>query len=92
MAQLMIPLGYLYKKVASRPEWLKAGQVNDIYSVGGHVSEDFTDYVDYWKHNGYWLFDSPYILAEVAKDASVSLEQQNRRHAYTSRMDPGFRP
>lgn len=91
MAQLMIPLGYLYKKVASRPEWLKAGQVNDIYSVGGHVSEDFTDYVDYWKHNGYWLFDSPDILAEVAKDASVSLEQQKLFYyeAYELQYDEG---
>ena len=76
MAQLMIPLGYLYKRVASRPEWLKAGQVADIYSVSGHVSKDFTDYIGYWRHNGYWLFDSPDILAEVAKDASVSLEKQ----------------
>ncbi|MET3654602.1 hypothetical protein [Dyella japonica] len=72
----MIPLGYLYKQVAGRPEWLKAGQVTDIYSVSGCVSRYFTDYIGYWKHNGYWLFDSPDILAEVAKDASVPLEQQ----------------
>ncbi|RUL77758.1 hypothetical protein EKH80_06895 [Dyella choica] len=72
----MIPLGYLYKQVASRPEWLKAAQVTDIYSLSNCVSKDFTDYVRYWKHNGYWLFDSPDIIAEIVNDASLSMEQQ----------------
>lgn len=76
MAYVMIPLGYLYKQVSGRPEWLKAPQVNDIYSLSGCVSKDFTDYIRYWKHNGYWLFDSPNIIAEVVKDASLSLEGQ----------------
>jgi len=72
----MIPPGYLYKQVARRPEWLKAAQVNDIYSLSGCVSEDFTDYVNYWKHNGYWLFDSPDIISEIVQEASLSLERQ----------------
>lgn len=72
----MIPLGYLYKQVAARPEWLDAPQVTDIYSVSGCVSEDFADYIRYWKHNGYWLFDSPEIISEIAKEASLSLVGQ----------------
>ena len=69
----MIPLGYMYKKVAARPEWLRSERVTDIMSISGCISEPFTDYVKYWKHNGYWLFDSPAIIHNVAKDDGLSL-------------------
>jgi hypothetical protein len=69
----MIPAGYLYKKVAARPEWLKAGNVADIYSLSGCISEDFADYVNFWKHNGYWLFDSPEVITEIAVSAGIDL-------------------
>jgi len=69
-----VTAGYLAKRVAKRPEWLHAPQVEDIYSLGSCDSEDFADYVKHWKHNGYWLFDSPEIIREVAKEESVDLE------------------
>ena len=47
----------------------------DIYSVSGCVSEDFTDYINYWKHNGYWFFDSPDIIKKIAKDNSIDLSE-----------------
>ena len=70
----MIPLGYLYKLVADRPEWLTAANVADVYSLSGCVSKPFADYIDYWKHNGYWLFNSPREITELANAASISLE------------------
>jgi hypothetical protein len=70
----MIPVGYMAKRVCKTPDWLNASQVVDIYSVSGCVSGDFTDYVQYWKHNGYWFFDSPEIIRSVARDHSVELE------------------
>jgi hypothetical protein len=70
----MTPAGYLAKSVYRRPEWLKAPQVVDIYSVSGCISEDFADYVSYWKHNGYWFFDSPEIIRTLAKESSIQLE------------------
>ena len=70
----MIPLGYLYKHVADRPEWLTAAHVADVYSLSGCVSKPFADYIDYWKNNGYWLFDSPHEITELASAASISLE------------------
>ncbi|WP_250623315.1 hypothetical protein [Pinirhizobacter soli] len=70
----MIPLGYLYKHVADRPEWLTAPHVADVYSLSGCVSKPFADYIDYWKHNGYWLFNSPHEITELANAASISLE------------------
>ena len=38
----MIAAGYMAKRVAKRPEGLKAGQVVDVYSVSGCISENFT--------------------------------------------------
>lgn len=34
----------------------------------------FADYIDYWKHTGYWLFNSPREITELANAASISLE------------------
>jgi hypothetical protein len=63
----MIPAGYLYKRIAARPGWLAgAPQINDIYSVSGCVSENFSDYIAHWKHNGHWMFDDPAIMRAVA--------------------------
>lgn len=69
----MLPIGYLYKNVAKRPDWLDAENVDDIYALSSCVSEDFTDYIDYWRHNGFWLFDSPSIMEELANELSIDL-------------------
>jgi hypothetical protein len=70
----MTPAGYMAKHVEKKPDWLKASQVDDVYSVGSCVSDFFADYVSYWRHNGYWLFDSPEIIRTVAAENSIPLE------------------
>ena len=70
----MIPVGYMAKRIQRAPEWLKARQVEDIYSVSGCLSEDFADYINFWKHNGYWFFDSPAIIRALARENSIELE------------------
>jgi len=69
----MIPAGYMAKRVSQKPEHLKATEVKDIYSVSACISEDFTDYVSYWKHNGYWFFDSPEVILAVAQENSIAV-------------------
>lgn len=69
----MIPAGYMAKKAVTKPDWLKANGVEDIYSVSGCISKDFADYIKFWKHNGYWLFDSPEVIAQVANEQSIDL-------------------
>ncbi len=69
----MIPAGYMYKRVSERPDWLNSAQVDDIYSVSGCISNDFDDWVSYWKHNGYWLFDTPHVIETIAADNQISL-------------------
>lgn len=69
----MLPAGYLYKRVAVRPDWLKAGTIDDVYSLSNCVSGAFADYIRYWRHNGYWLFDSPAIIEDIAAKAQIDL-------------------
>ena len=45
-----------------------------FYSVSGCVSEDFDDYMNYWKHNGSWIFDSPEIIKNLAAQNSIQIE------------------
>lgn len=71
----MRPVGYMSKKVARNPDWLKAESVTDIYSVSGCVSENFADYINFWKHNGYWLFDSPSIIEEISNENGLDLSE-----------------
>lgn len=70
----MRPLGYLYKRVASKPEWLSAPQVIDVYSLSSCVSENFADYLNYWKHNGFWLFNSPSVMEDIATKNLIPLD------------------
>lgn len=62
------------KRVSLCPEWLQGEQVLDLYSVSGCMSQDFADYIKYWKHNGYWFFDSPEIIWQVAQEHSIDME------------------
>ena len=69
----MLPAGYMAKRVVNRPDWIHSHRVSSIYSLSGCISEDFTDYIDCWKHNGYWLFDSPTEIIDVAREKKVDL-------------------
>ncbi len=70
----MVPVGYMYKIVSSKPDWLETNQVSDIYSVSGCISEDFAEWIKYWKHNGYWFFDSPKVIEDLAQEQNLSLK------------------
>jgi hypothetical protein len=71
---MLRPAGYLAKKIGARPDWLASTCVTDIYSISGCISEAFADYVSFWKHNGFWLFDTPATIEDVARQAGVSLD------------------
>jgi hypothetical protein len=69
----MTPAGYLAKRIFTKPDWLRAPHVTDIYSLSGCMSEVFADYVVFWKHNGFWLFDSPEVIKNIAQENSIDL-------------------
>jgi hypothetical protein len=70
----MVPAGYLAKRVVARPDWLPE-RISSIYSVSGCISKNFTDYITLWKHNGYWLFDSPEVIIEIARERGINLAE-----------------
>jgi hypothetical protein len=67
-------MGYMAKRVVPSPEFLSgiAGIV-DVYSVSSCVNDDFADFVDFWKHNGYWFFDRPEIIRDLAQKNAIDL-------------------
>lgn len=68
----MIPAGYMLKNVRARPSWIKADNVIDIFSVSPCISKDFADYIDYWRHNGFWLFNSPSVIEEIVVQEGIN--------------------
>jgi hypothetical protein len=70
----LITIGYLAKRIVERPDWLKAPEVHDIYSVSGCTSGAFMDYIEFWRHNGFWLFDSPEIIQALAREHNVNMD------------------
>ena len=70
----LIALGYMRKKIALCPDWIKAANVRDIYAVSHCISENFADYIPVWKHNGFWFFNSPSDIADAAHELNASLE------------------
>ena len=72
----MIPLGYMLKDVASpAPEWMKAPVVTAVHSLSNCVSSDFADYIRLWKHNGWWLFDTPKAVKDAAASQGIAADQ-----------------
>jgi hypothetical protein len=69
----MIPAGYMAKRISSQPEWLGDSRIAEIYSVSNCISNNFADYLNYWRHNGYWFFDSPELMKKVAEEHSIDL-------------------
>ena len=69
----MIPAGYMAKRVVAKPDWLPAERVSSIYSVSGCMSENFADYIKFWRHNGFWLFNSPETIIEIAREHGIDV-------------------
>lgn len=69
----MTPAGYMAKRVKT-PVGFHADGVLDVYSLSSCINDDFADYIQYWKHNGHWLFDSPEIIEAVAQENHIPLE------------------
>jgi hypothetical protein len=72
----MIPVGYMYKSVAAPPDQLTANNVVDVCSVGqcgGSTTKNFADYISFLKHNGYWFFNSPRIIEQIAQENQIDL-------------------
>jgi hypothetical protein len=73
----MIPIGYMAKRSCKKPKGFEMPHITDLFSVSDCVNDNFPgdiDYCTYWKHNGYWFFDSPEAIQAVAQENSIDLE------------------
>ena len=69
----MLELGYIAKRIVTRPGWLDVPNVQRVYAVATCISEDFCDYINYWKHNGFWFFDTPSVIQTIARKNEIEL-------------------
>ena len=70
----MISVGYMALRVQARPDWLRASHVVDVYSVCGCcISKHFAKWINFWRHNGWWWFDSPEIIRDVSREHGIDL-------------------
>lgn len=69
----MIPIGYMLKTIVPRPDWIAAQTVERVCFVSGCVSEDFMEFIPLWRHNGWWMFDSPEILRDLAEANQIDI-------------------
>lgn len=70
----MRPIGYLYKRVARAADCNLAPPVEDVFSLSRCISNNFCDYINFWRHNGFWLFDSPAVMEQLAREQGISLD------------------
>lgn len=82
-SQNAIPIGYFPKRVQARPEWLKVSHVVDICSVSECISRGPVDWINLWRHNAMWCFDSPRIAKTV-----VPVEDAHAFQIFAYRMLP----
>jgi len=68
----LVPAGYMAKKVSMAPARL-AAFATQIYSVSDCISKPFCQFISHWQHNGFWFFDSPAVIAAVAREEGVEL-------------------
>lgn len=65
-------LGYLPKKLATRPDWLECPNVKLIASVSECISPTPPDRIDRWEHNHLGLYDSEALAtAIIPRDKST---------------------
>lgn len=85
---IAILIGYFPKITLVRPDWLKAEHVIEVCSASECMSKGPTDWIDAWKHNDHWLYNSPHIATTVIQEDTSSFEMYAFKQ-YPIRIDHG---
>jgi hypothetical protein len=76
-------IGYFPKHTLRRPDWLRNRGVEEICSVSCCISEDPEGWIDLWRHNQCWVFDTQKLAWSV-----VPAERRADFELYAYRMFP----
>lgn len=60
-----ILIGYFPKQTAKKPDWLDVPHVAEVCSVSECVSSGPDGWIDQWRHNALWAYDSPELAWSV---------------------------
>ncbi len=58
-------IGYFPKRTMQRPDWLKAARVEEVCSVSTCMSAAPDGWIDAWRHNEMWVFDTPELAWSI---------------------------
>ena len=61
-------IGYFAKRTVGRPDWLRAPGVAEVCSVSCCVSEDPDGWIDHWRHNAMWVYDTRELAWSVVPE------------------------
>jgi hypothetical protein len=69
----MRPAGYMAKRISGVPDGFGVAGVVDIYSVSACLSRAFADYVEFFAHNAFGLFDTVEAIRRLVAERSIDL-------------------
>ena len=84
-------IGYFAKLTMKRPDWLKAPQVDEICSASTCMSRADWDWINVWKHNEIWLYDSPELALSVVPAETLPACDLYAYRLYPVRFIKGIR-
>jgi hypothetical protein len=61
-------IGYFPKRTSKQPTWLNSPAVEEICSVSTCISEGPDDWIEAWRHNEQWVYDSPKLAWSVVPE------------------------
>ena len=76
-------IGYFARSTTPRKDWPHTEVVEEICNVSTHMSACDWDWINEWRHNGMWMFDSPDLALEV-----VPVERRTGCDLYAYRLFP----
>jgi hypothetical protein len=76
-------IGYFPKRRTKRPEWLNAPRVDELSSVSTCFATAPSGWIEHWRHNELWVYDTPDIALSV-----VPADARSEFDLYAYRMFP----
>jgi hypothetical protein len=72
--EVMTPIliGYFPKRTLRHPDWPEVAGVEEICSVSSCISEDPDEWIEKWRHNHFYVYDSPDLAWDIVREGERS--------------------